>query len=67
MHSVNGNFFPQFFDSDGDGMVSEADLIEHHPFKSLSVSGSHDKEQDSSDNVGDVPNQMNMGELLHEI
>ena len=56
-------FFTQFFDSDGDGVVSEADLSDHIPFRSLPYH-LHDNDhvpQVGSDREAALPNKMNMG------
>ena len=54
----------QFFDSDGDGMVSKDDLSRHLPFRSLpsGLNGNGHQQRQGCDYEGAFPNQMNMGE-----
>ena len=51
---------PQFFDRDGDGIVSEADLSSHLPFRSLSHL--HENNGHQKQDFDAPPNEMNMGE-----
>lgn len=55
--------FPQFFDRDGDGVVSGADLSGHLPFRSLShLHGNNSRQTQGYDYEETLPNEMNMGE-----
>ena len=60
--------FPQFFDRDGDGVVSGADLSGHLPFRSLShLHGNNSRQTQGCDHEETLPNEMNMGEQSHNI